>query len=36
MTDSYSSTRDALWAGISGRPSESAGLFDGLASEACA
>jgi len=33
MTGIYSSTRDAQRAGIGGRPSESAALFDGLASE---
>jgi hypothetical protein len=36
MTASYTSTRDALQAGISGRPSKSADLLDGLASEAWA
>jgi hypothetical protein len=36
MTASYTSTREALQAGISGRPRKSADLLDGLASEACA
>jgi hypothetical protein len=36
MTASYTSTRNAPLAGISGRPSESADLLDGLASKACA
>jgi hypothetical protein len=36
MRACYTSTRDALQAGIGGRPSESADLLDGLASEACA